>query len=703
MSFQTKEIYDFSLFRLDVSERRLTRNGRVIKLADKAFDTLCVLVRRHGELVTKDELMSAVWPDAVVEENNLDQKISLLRGVLGERGKRKEKFIETVRGHGYRFVATVENAAPPETDRANAGSNKRPDSNPVTPARSSYPLRSKSSGNVVAVAAWQRTSEVEQSPSSASAEIDTQRNAGPPAVVSEPAATGRRQMLLPTALAAGILIGVIAVSWAIIWSPTSQLSTSGQIRSIAILPFVNETGDPENDFLSDGLTDSLIGSVSQIPDLAVRARSSVFRFKGPDIDPTVAGKELSTQAVLTGRFTRMGADLAIGLELIEVNSGNVLWAERFERRASEIPQLQSEIASEVAAHLRSRLSTADEQRIAKVHTTDPEASAYFLQGLYHLNKRSAQDIRTSIALFQRAAIEDPAYSKAYAATALAHIILPDYSAGMTRDDIRRAEQSFREAFLRARDLDDTLPEVHVLAAINCELEWNIPCAEQSYRRAIELDPNFALARHVSSRLYGATGRSGEALEQIYKARDLDPFSVSIAFNLASRLADARRYDEAIQQYKRVLEMEPNHSLTHLALAMAYDAKGLYRNAITEYKLAWVLLEKLSDAEAARKAAELTKGLEASGPQGYWEKRLDHANADLTAGTGQRIRIAACLARLGRDDEALEELERSWADREPDLLWVRTEQAFDSFLDDQRYTDLLRRIGVLSGQPSIIAK
>lgn len=688
MSLEKKEIYDFALFRLDVSERRLTRNGRVIKVADKAFDTLCMLVRRRGELVSKDELMAVVWPDTVVEENNLDQKISLLRRVLGERGRRKEKFIETVRGHGYRFVAEVEKTVESEIHRAAPSTSTSVDD--ITTPRSSAsssPIRTLSSGNVVAVAAWQHLPAAAEDPTISAAETGADSVAG--------SVAARPQWPLQAALAAAIFIGVIAVSWALISTPTAKLPQAELIQSIAILPFVNETGDPANDFLSDGLTDSLTASVSQIPDLSVRARSSAFRFKGQNIDPTVAGKALSAQAVLTGSFSRQNDDLGIGLELIDVNTGSILWAERFERKADQIPQLQSDIASKVAARLRSRLTTADEHRIAKVYTTDPEASAYFLQGLYHLNKRTAQDIRTSIALFQRATIEDPAYAQAYAATSLAHIILPDYSGSMTREDVKRAEHSFREAFLRARDLDDTLKEVHVLSAVNCELEWNIPCAVQSYRLAVEADPSFALARHVSSRLYGAIGRNDEALEQIYKARELDPFSVSIAFNLAGRLADARRYDEAIQQYKRVLEMEPDHPLTHFALAKAYDAKGLYRDAIAEYQLAWVMLEKYSETEAAQKAAELRRSLEEGGTQGYWERRLQQAKNDQTAGTGRQTKIAVCLARLGRVDEALQELERSWADREPDMLWIRAEQAFDTFHDDPRFLDLLRRIGVNS--------
>ena len=691
MSKNSKEKYEFSRFRLEVAERRLTRSGNILPLADKAFDTLCILVRRHGELVTKDELMSAVWPDTVVEENNLDQKISILRGVLG--GSRKEKFIETVRGHGYRFTAKVtDTPASPAGDHDSVVKDTVQDAVPP-PLSGPRPVHSQMSGNVVAFATWKHSSEPALNRQVMHALPD------PPTPAIEMSEGGAkphtRAWMLRTGIVTAILVGTISVIWAVRSLPTATTSGDAQIGSIAILPFANETGDPESDYLSEGMTDSLISSISQIPNLSVKPRSYVFRYRGQNVDPNVVGSELSTQAVLTGRVTRSAGDLSIAIELVDVASGDVIWSDRFQRGASELPQLQTEIARNVATRLRSRLTTADEQRIGKVYTNDPEANTYFLQGTYLLNKRTAEDIRASITLFQRAILEDPAYARAYAALSLAHIILPDYSGGMSREDIKRAEQDFRAAFLRARELDNTLPEVHVLGGIYCELEWNIDCAVQSYLKAVELDPNFALARHVSSRLLGAIGRTDEALEHIYKARDLDPFSVSIAFNVGGRLADARRYDDAIQQYKRVLEMEPNHPLTHVALATAYEAKGLYRDAVSEYKIAWVLLEKFTNQEAERKAAQLTKAFEKDGPEGYWKARLKQQIEDYDAGTGQRVRIAVCLIRLGRTAEAVEEVERSWAAREPDILWIRSEQAFDALQGNSRFEDLLRRIGVKS--------
>jgi tetratricopeptide (TPR) repeat protein len=249
---------------------------------------------------------------------------------------------------------------------------------------------------------------------------------------------------------------------------------------------------------------------------------------------------------------------------------------------------------------------------------------------------------------------------------------------------------------RARALDDTLPEIYVLSAtLKEDRDWDFKGSENDYRRAIELDPNFATAYHALSRtLGGALGRYDEAIAMINKAHELDPFSRSIAFNIGGRFADARRFDEAIAQYKRVLEMEPDHPLTHLVLGRAYDAKRMYPEAIDSYRTAEVLLEKLSQADADEKAAALIASLKI-GEKGYWKKRLEYARADLKSGVGSNVNIAGCLAILGEMDEALRHLEIAFAGREHELIWIRSDHSFDVLSKDPRFDDLLRRVGVKS--------
>ena len=689
MSTRSKEIYEFSKFSLITFERKLLRDGKRVALTDKVFDTLCVLVQRPGELVTKDEIMNSVWPDSVVEENNLDQKISILRRALGEKGRGKEKFIETVRGHGYRFLPTVKVIK----DLPNAESAGALVVSPPAPFSARTPssaIETHQDGNVVAVTTWQRKP-IPQT-------IDEFQERSGEVAPSAPSDHQPRVFTSHRMVLTGVLFVLIAgtallLAW-MVFSPSSGNTTGDTvIESIAVMPFVNETGNPENEFLSEGLTESLIGSLSQIPGLSVKARNTVFRYKGRDIDAVTVAEELSVAGVIFGRFTQRGDSLTLGLELVDARTGNAVWAEKYDWHDSEIVTLQTEIARDVSAKLRSRLTQREKDRITKVHTADPEANRLYLQGMYHLNKRTPEELRKSIELFGQAVSEDPGYAKAFAGMAMSYLILPDYSHGLSKDALRDYDQKFRAATQMANSADGTLPEAVLLSAAVKDVDWDVTGADKEYRRAIELDPSFATPRHWYSRFLGALGRNDEALAEINKARELDPYSISIAFNVGGRLADARRFDEAIAQYRSVLEMEPGHPLTRFALALSYDAKGMYKESIAERKIADVLLEKETELDADRAASELNNALERRGAQGYWEKRLEFSLRDQEKGVGSNYHVAGCLARLARYDEALARLHTSLADREPALFWIKTDSAFDPISKDPRFQAILREIGL----------
>jgi serine/threonine-protein kinase len=468
---------------------------------------------------------------------------------------------------------------------------------------------------------------------------------------------------------------------------------SKQIESIAVMPFVNESGDANVEYLSDGMTETLISSLSQIPKLNVKARSSVFRYKDKETDAATIGKELNVQAILNGRVVVRGNDLTLYVELVNAATENVLWKADYNRSMTNLVSLQSEIARDISQKLRTRLSNSDEQRVTKTYTANPEAYQLYLQGLYHWNKRTAEDIRKSIAFFQQAIDKDSSYAKAYAGLALAYLIVPDYNRHLTKQELKEFELKKRAALRQAQELDDSLAEVHAVLATMNEDAFNPAAAENEYKRAIGLNPNFASAHHFYSRLLGALGRHEEARAEIDKAHELDPFSRSINFNIGARFADARRFDEAIAQYRRVLEMEPSHPVTHVGLAQAYEAKGMYAEAIEEYRTADVLLEKESAETAERKAAALTQALKTGGAQGYWRKRLEFSQKEYDEGYGSAYNIAITYARLNDRDHAFEQLEKSFAAREPDLMWVKTESAFDELGSDSRFQDLLRRIGL----------
>lgn len=698
MSQPYKELYEFSRFRLDVPERLLLRDGKRVSLTDKAFDTLCVLVRRKGELVGKDELMSEVWTDSIVEENNLDQKISMLRQALGERGKAKKKFIETVRGRGYRFL--------PEVRRVEIEQEKTNEAISVPPARierdfsspAAAQYETKRSGNVVTVAKWRhKPEESEESAEESSADSVNGRDEEKRDATETRSLKSFKRNKRPAIFIAAILIIIVGAIFAFLRFSSDQRPPSASlIDSIAVLPFVNESGKEENEYLSDGMTESLINSLSQVPNLSVKARSSVFRYKGKQPSPQTVGSELSVQAVLLGRVIERGDRLTLSLELVDAQTENVIWSERYNRRRTDLVSLQSEIARDVSNKLRARLSGADEQRVTKSDTANAEAYQLYLQGLYHLNKRSAEDIRKSIVFFQQALDKDPRYAKAYAWLAMAYVILPDYSHNLTREEIKELELKRRAAIQRAQELDDSLAEVHtVLATLKEDFDFDVVSAEKHYKRAIELNPNFSTAYLAYSRLLGALGRHEEAFAAVNKAHELDPFSRSIKFNIGARFYSARRFDEAIAQFKKVLEMEPDHPLSHLLLAMTYEEKRMLPEAIAEYQIADVLLEKETAENAGRKAAALTQVLKTGGANGYWQKKLELSQRDYEQGFGSAYKIAVNYARLGDRDRTFEQLEKSLAAREPDLIWIGAEPAFDPLSDDPRFQDLLQRIGLRS--------
>jgi|GEM_PF-273186 len=698
-----KELYEFSRFRLDVGERLLLRDGKRVSLPDKAFDTLCVLVRHGGELVSKDELINKVWTDSIVEENNLDQKISMLRQALGGRGKTKEKFIETVRGHGFRFLPEVRYIAaenpPPKVESSDEGVQNFESESEYHAPKIKKPYKPEHDGNVVRLENWRQAAAKNLNESNAPEKRGIEENLPNnekqigSSESSKSANFIKQNKRVLIFIAALVVVVAVAVFVRLRFSDNPSKTNAAAINSIAVLPFVNESGSEENEYLSDGMTESLINSLSLLPNISVKARSSVFRYKGKETSARTIGNELSVQAVLLGRVTQRGDQLTLSLELVDARTENVVWSERYNRRQREIISLQNEIARDVSGKLRARLSGADEQRVTKNYTADAQAYEFYLQGLYHLNKRTPENIRKSIALFQQAIDKDPLYAQAYAWLAIAYAILSDYRQNLTKQEKKEIKLKMRAAAKRAQELDDSLAEVHALLATMHEDEWDFAAAENEHKRALELNPNLASAHHFYSVFLSWEGRHDEAFAEIYKAHELDPFSVSINFNIGARFFSSRRFDEAIAQFKKVLEMEPNHPLTHIVLAQAYDAKEMYQEAIAEYRTAWVLLEKESVENAARRADALTQALKTDGNQGYWQKRLEFSRKEYNQDYGSAYKIAVSYARLDERDRAFEQLEKSLAAREFDMVWIKSESAFDGLSSEPRFQDLLQRLGL----------
>ena len=357
----------------------------------------------------------------------------------------------------------------------------------------------------------------------------------------------------------------------------SRTSTK-QIESIAVLPFINESGNPDVEYLSDGMTESLINSLSTLPNLSVKARNTVFRYKGKEIDEKKVGQELSVQAVLFGRFVQRGDDLTLSLSLVDSVTGNALWGEQYDRKMQDLSALRNDIARDVAQKLRTRLSIADTTNLTKNYTANAEALRLYFYGRYSWSKRTAESVRKSVEYFNQAIERDPQFALAYSGLADAYVVPV---LGMAPRDVMPKAKA---AATRALELDDTLAEAHTsLARVLQIYDWNWPEAEKEYKRAMELDPRYPLSHQWYGGYLERTGRIDESLAERRIALEIDPLSASAIFELGLGYFFARDYDQAIQQFRKALELEPGFPSATQMLLIAYVQKGQYDLALTKIR------------------------------------------------------------------------------------------------------------------------
>jgi TolB-like protein/Flp pilus assembly protein TadD len=457
----------------------------------------------------------------------------------------------------------------------------------------------------------------------------------------------------------------------------------GQINSIAVMPFVNASGNADVEYLSDGMTETLISSLSQLPNLNVKGRSSVFRYKGKDTNPQTIGKELNVQAVLNGRVAQRGDQLTLTLELVDAQTENVIWSEQYNRRQADLVTLQSEIARDVSSKLKTKLSGADEVKVTKKYTANPEAYQLYLKGRFQWNKRTGESLKQAVEFYKQAIEKDPNYALAYAGSAQSYVIFNNYSVASSRDSMPQA----KAATLHALALDDSLDEAH--AALGLYLSafaWNQPAAEKELRRAIELNPNNATAyQWLGVILALAVGRSDEGIAAARRAEELDPLSPVISADSGFCLFGARRYDEAIAQLKRALTLDPNFYYTRLNLGAVYHAKGMYSEAIAEYRRA----RELDDDPVV--TALLARSLTKSGGRDEAAKLRDQLRAEAARRYVPNVAFALVYAALDDKDEAFKWLEKDFAERTHVPSLYAFYPLLDDLRNDPRFADLVRRV------------
>ena len=478
-------------------------------------------------------------------------------------------------------------------------------------------------------------------------------------------------------VAVGLAILLLAAIGVGLWFFSNRSATNRQLDSIAVLPFVNESGSADVEYLSDGMTESLINSLSQLPNLNVKARSSVFRYKGKGAEAQTVGRELNVQAVLNGRVVQRGQDLTLYLELVDAQTGNRMWGDRYDRRQTDLVALQNEIARDVSNKLRVKLSGADEQRLTKNYTENAEAYRLYLKGRYHWNRRTKKDVEKAIEYFDQAIAVDPNYALAYSGLSDAYSVI---SFGRpSREKIQKA----REAALKALSLDNNLAEAHTaFGRILGAYDHDFAGAEREHRRAIELNPNFVTARFWYAQLLGTQGRWEESSAQFRLALELEPLSLIVNANYGHQLTFTRRYDEAIAHLKKTLELDENFIATHGNLAAAYQLKGDYAASVGA-------LAREREINGEYEVAALMRD---SFAKGGWEGFLRYVTEDRRA-TRTFYSVAAFHAALGEKDKAFAALNKSYEDREAPLTRLNIDPLLDPLRDDPRFQELLRRVGL----------
>ena len=536
----------------------------------------------------------------------------------------------------------------------------------------SAPIAGESETRTLPLLAGAATDEVQNRTTAPTTMLGGQQVAG--GAPGSPKPKPRRAVVIVAAI-----IGVTLAAFAYVYLSRGKDNTS--VESIAVLPLVNESGNTDVEYLSDGMTETLIGSLSRLPNLNVKARSSVFRYKGKDTNAQTIGKELNVQAVLTGRVVQRGEQLILNLELVDAKTENVIWSEQYNRKQADLVSLQTEIARDVSDKLRVKLSGADEQRLAKNPTENSEAYQLYLKGRFYWNKRTGAGFNQAIDYFRQAIEKDPNYALAYAGLADCYVLRP----GRQNQELSKA----KEAAARALALDPTLAEAHAslgMAKTLGDRDWAGARAE--FEEAIRLNPKYATAHQWYGILLSIQGKHDEALAEINRAVELDPLSLIINTDKGRILYYAHRYDEAIRQLQDTLKMDADFGMAHNILGWCYAEKGMYDQAVAEMEKSMELgvssggaLGRIGYAHArAGKRDEAKKVL------AQLEERSQQSYVS-------PYTFAAIYAALGERDRAFSLLQKAIDESAAGQSFMKVDPVFADLRPDPRFADLVRKVGL----------
>jgi len=630
--------FHFGDFTVDQSRFQLQRGERRLLLEKLPMELLILLLERQGELVSREEIAERLWgKDVFVDvDHSINVAVRKIRVVLRDNPE-KPLFVETIVGKGYRFTAPV--------------------------------ILNNGDHSLQAEVMVRASTEIPSSDASAT-----------------PVKTRTTSLRLTVLRAAVATLAFIAVFWAVRRANNTAVSQP-PIKSIAVLPLKNLSGDSTQEYLADGLTEDLIGRLAVVPGLRVISRTSSMHFKDTQLSLPEVAKALQVDAIVEGSVIREGNQIRVHVQLIRAARDEHIWAGEYEREYRGVLALQEEVAGNIAGRIQASLVPLERTGSAPTRTVDPEAYEDYLKGRYYFNQRTVNALNKSVEYFQQAIGKDPSYALAYSGLADAYALLGFRGRLPSKDALARA----KTAALKAIELDDSLADPHVSLAFLAEThEWDWARAEREYKRAIELNPDDARAHHWYAGYLTYVGKIDDGIAEEMRARELDPLSLPINNALSAGSWPAGRYDEAFEQVQKTLELDSHFPQAHQTLGWLYLNSGKRDNAIREFQTAL----QLSGPDDSDLMLDVGFACAVSGERNEARKILAKLKALHQKGLAASGSIGILYGALGEFDEAFAWLQKAYAERDPELTYIKIGRRFEPLRRDPRYQELVRRIGLL---------
>jgi TolB-like protein/DNA-binding winged helix-turn-helix (wHTH) protein/Flp pilus assembly protein TadD len=627
----------FGVFEVDLRAGELRKHGLRVRLQEQPFQVLAMLLERAGQVVTREALQKKLWPaDTFVDfDHGLNKAVNKIRDALGDSAE-SPRFVETVARRGYRFLAEVKS-----TDEASLRSPEFAPPRPLAP-------QTADRGELTDAAAMPQ------------------------------------RRLPPLAWKISVFVLLAAIATFAAWKIHSRNRSASAIHSLAVLPLESLSNDASQDYFADGMTDELISDLGQISALRVISRTSVMAYKHARKPLPQIARELNVDAIVEGTVLRSGDQVRITAQLIDAAADKHLWSQSYEGELKDTLALQNQVARAIADQIRINLNPQEQAALKSAKVVNPEAYQAYLKGRYFWNKRTPDALKAALAYFNQAINEDPTYAQAYSGLADTYALLGDWQYGVMTP--KEALPKAKAAAIKALELDSTLSEAHnSLAFCFDAFDWDLESAGKEFQRAIELNPGYATAHHWYAWHLSLLGQYNQAIEEMRKAKSLDPLSLIINADLAELLVIAHFYDESIIQSRKTIEMDPNFALAHNQLAQAYLQKHMNAEAIAELQKAVEL-----SAGSPTCIANLARAYAASGRNSDAVKLLSELKNHSNGGYSDAAEVSMVYAALGDKDQAMHWLEIGYEQRfNPGVL---QRLGFDPLRSDPRFQDMVRRIG-----------